>query len=1146
MPQRTIHLKLLLGRDQPAQRVRRRLWLTHRLVNEAVAAIERVLLSCRGRPYAGPDGDLITAEQAEQAALAFARGVQRRNGKPDAGTDAEILAALRQFYEALIPSSATDESGRPGRGNAQAAGGFAGPMMDPNSEGFQSIFAKILDPLPPWANDLDIPHTNWQDASARWLDTPEAQALLRASGSPPRWARLYRSGQPWQRAFLEDQAKKRREATGIPALVRRLKDELGLLPMMPPPIGTRVERKAGGLTPWDRLALRLAVAHLLSWESWNHRTAAEHLAVQNRVDRQRATVDAYGSLVAQLRAYESARHEQLKRVALADDQRPFRIGPRSVRGWTQLREAWQEGAQSPQARLDTIARLQTKLRGRFGDPDLFRWLAEEGRENLWRAGDLLPDVASLNALERLLARKKQSAVYTPPDPQAHPRWIQFEPPGGSNLENYAIQLASTGLAATLPVLVESDSGLTQAQETVPLAPSGQFCSPQLEVQRGQRPKVCFTSSGQEYVAQLRSADILFDRQRLESRHLQDLQRGDFGSAWFKLVLDVEAQCPREWLGRNGDVILPLSARHFRTSLVTPSRFEQTLEPGLRVLAVDLGLRSLAACSVFELVARQPNNGLSFLADEPLGLWARHERSFLLTLPGETPESASLAARRTAYDELAGLRRDVQRLKSLLRLTVKPDADQRQVALDELLSSVQQESVGAASALDVALVEALRPCIDANPVDWEQRIREAYRRAEAALGLRIAQWRQRSRPRPRDAADRRQRRAYAGGKSAWAVEYLEAVRRLLLGWSLRGRTYGSINRLDRQRRGTFARHLLDHVNALKEDRVKSGADLIVQAARGLVAGPRGGWTQRFAPCRLILFEDLTRYRFRTDRPRRENSMLMRWCHRKLLDLTTAQAEVFGLAVDTTAAGFSSRFHAATGAPGCRTRVLSAHDLTSPYVREQLQELADRLAIPLERFRPGVRIPWDGGEEFCTLAQDGRPLVLHADINAAQTLQRRYWTRHRDAFRVSAVEVSEAGRTVWYPDSEGVRLRGGLAVLAGGAGYARLVPAADGDGFSLEPVAVRQWRRAVGRQAAPPDDAQFDEIEAEILDAVGDLEPRAGRAVFFRDPSSRVLRSDRWYETKVFWGRVQRAVAHSLALTGPMAAARVDAPRDAAIL
>ena len=199
-------------------------------------------------------------------------------------------------------------------------------------------------------------------------------------------------------------------------------------------------------------------------------------------------------------------------------------------------------------------------------------------------------------------------------------------------------------------------------------------------------------------------------------------------------------------------------------------------------------------------------------------------------------------------------------------------------------------------------------------------------------------------------------------------------------------------------------------------------------------------------------------------------------------------------------------------------------------KQLEFLGERLGLDAGRFRPGIRVPWQGGEELATLGSDGKLVLIHADLNAAQNLQRRFWTRHADAYRVSAVDARQAGQTVWYPDREGPRLRGALSTLVEGDGYARLVPAANGEQFVLENVTKRQWKRAVGAEADPDDEEGLDAVGIALAE-IGqneELQRGEGRKVFFRDPSGHVLPSDRWYEARTFWGRVERRIAKALGI------------------
>jgi hypothetical protein len=163
-------------------------------------------------------------------------------------------------------------------------------------------------------------------------------------------------------------------------------------------------------------------------------------------------------------------------------------------------------------------------------------------------------------------------------------------------------------------------------------------------------------------------------------------------------------------------------------------------------------------------------------------------------------------------------------------------------------------------------------------------------------------------------------------------------------------------------------------------------------------------------------------------------------------------------------------------------------------------------------------------------DGKPVVIHADLNAAQNLQRRFWTRHSDAYRLTAIAIKHSECDYWYSDSEGARIRGALAAIIGGDGYARLHPSEDDDGFILEKVTKAQWKKVIGGKGVAGEEEGIDELEIELAEAIGEDEfERTGqRQTFFRDPSGLMLRADRWYEGKVFWGRVRRCAAQALGI------------------
>ncbi len=338
MAVRSIKLKMILPRGDSGERVRKSLWLTHSVVNNAVAEIERVLLLCRGRSYCTEDG-VVSEEAVAEAAIGMARDLQAANGKPRAASDEDVLTELRRLYEAIVPSILLDKEGKPLPGSAQAAGGFASPLMDARSEGKQQVFEEIVEPLPEWVGAWESGNSDAEALSKLWRESAVGQRLSKPQHRPSTWVMRVRAGQPWQESFIEDQKKKRKEVEGVPLLIRHLKQDLGLLPFLKPPIASRFGDRGCGLTPWDRLALRLAVAHLLSWESWNHRAADEHRQVCELLQWQQSALTPVLPLVAELRRYETERHKELKRIALADDGRPFRIGLRTIRAWDRVARA---------------------------------------------------------------------------------------------------------------------------------------------------------------------------------------------------------------------------------------------------------------------------------------------------------------------------------------------------------------------------------------------------------------------------------------------------------------------------------------------------------------------------------------------------------------------------------------------------------------------------------------------------------------------------------------------------------------------------------------------------------------------------------------------------------------------------------------
>ncbi|MDO9713752.1 type V CRISPR-associated protein Cas12b [Paracraurococcus lichenis] len=1118
MPVRSFNLKLVVPRGPDGKLLREALWTTHAEVNAATRYYEERLLCLRALPYEvsasnEPSGQrMVALGEAESAALRMARAAQRANLDHDgdfdlfdaAGTDAEVLAALRDLYRLIAP----DETGE---GSAQAANGYISPLTDPKSQGFAMAAGKLDRPRPNWLSMADD-DPELLDAAKAWYASDASLAWRTDTGSPAGWLRAARAGKPnWPalfRAKLEDLVE--RTASGPEGIMARLR-VLRLLPLFPPFFTPRMANPSGGVTPWDRLAFRLAVAHILSWEAWCRRAVEQHTARKATLDgyRARAVTPELVPLLDRVRRYEKTCAEDMSRLGLGPSV--YTLRPRQLRGWSDLKEAWKKAKdQSPETLRAILAEQQTKKRGKFGDPQVFLWLAEAAQHDLWKGGaDVVSIAATLNAMQALVDRSRETATMTLPDARLHPRATQWAAEGDTNLRPYRLLDAGDGaLAAKLSLLYRLDDGrLADTDVTVRLAASEQMRVQRLG-KRDRKAEIVFdTGSGETLTGIVGSADMLFDRRHLGHRDAAELEAGSIGPVWLKVTVDLDPMLPDGWGPDHARFV-----RHFSSALGKATKAEDMVRDGARVLAVDLGLRTFAACSVFTLREETPFRPDALAFRVPLGdrtLWATHERSVHLELPGETPSRDGLQWRRLRDEEMRRMRRFLARYRRVMRLAGSPPED-RGVALEAL---TEARVTGDPFPFEEAIQVTLAAKAQAPQPVWDDAVTAALRELRIAMNPVVREWRHRG----------KERLAFLRtGKSMWAVQHLTNLRRFLQSWNLLGRATGEVRRMNRVARGVFASRLLAHLDNIKDDRLQTGADLIVRAAMGFVRDKAGCWERRFRPCDVVLFEDLSRYRMRTDRPRRENSQLMRWAHRAVPGEVAMQGALYGLDIPDDkvrpSAAFTSRFHARTLTPGIRSQPLAAADLHDPWLQEGLA----KLEIDLAACRPGDLVPRDGGQVFaCLRARKEGLLTIDADINAAQNLQRRFWTRHAEAFRLPCSPGQLDGKEVWVPRTMGKRLlgaMGGLGVLCPtghDTGSCRWEPAS---GHKMKGLAA-----AVGDQEAQA----FDPDAEEMTGLVEEAEVEAGRVeVFFRDPSGVVWPADLWFPAKVFWRRVRQATGVAL--------------------
>ena len=246
-----------------------------------------------------------------------------------------------------------------------------------------------------------------------------------------------------------------------------------------------------------------------------------------------------------------------------------------------------------------------------------------------------------------------------------------------------------------------------------------------------------------------------------------------------------------------------------------------------------------------------------------------------------------------------------------------------------------------------------------------------------------------------------------------------------------------------------RDLLDKLDNLKEQRVNQTAHMILAEALGLCLAPppadkktlrqqrdlhgtyekitdkSGKW---IGPVAFIIIEDLSRYRASQGRAPRENSRLMKWCHRAVRDKLKQLCEIFGIPVVETPAAYSSRFCSRSGIPGFRAEEIApGFEKTAPWswikekkddrgqptteaahIQELIQQMAEAQKIPTRSDKPLAKprtlfAPLAGGPVFIPIVDsipgaELAPKLVQADINAAINLalraiaDPRLWTIH----------------------------------------------------------------------------------------------------------------------------------------------------------
>ncbi len=1067
MSVKSIQIKLVIPRSQSGDAIRRAVGTTHLIHNDGVRYFVEQLLRLRQEDvYEDNESGEPTrrADEFQKELIEIARSAQKRNGIPNKGTDEEILELLGKVYKQVVPASIGEKGD-----NQSIARDWLGSFVSKESE---SGLGKS------------------------------------ASGRKPTWMKLPDSDPRKKEAKLKYEFKKT-EAKSV-ELRPKLKD-LGLLPLWPMFrlqsgwIWAGVEKgekirdwKDDQLTNWERDMFQQALERISSWESWNQNAKARQKKAEDELDawcsEHKTDFSKWNPIFDQ---YEKNRKTDLEQGSLGLKRR-FRIGRRMLRGWDRIREKWlaavKKNPRSRAADLLNIAREWQEANPReVGDMHFVEYLSREENWSVWRDDtDFTLFQVKYNSLLIDSEESNPWTIMTLPHPCEHPLWPRLDVPNGTNLNDYSILPdGKGGWTLELSLLFPEGKKLVEKRETLPVAVSGQL--KYISAAKDSPRDVILTDqgTGEKFNGKWGGASIRLNRDVLEKTNEKNLILLGGGPVYVNLTLDLEE---RKAIPSKGFKKTPrgINGSQFLVGLKEPEEIEKINDLGC--LSVDLGVRQMAACSVFRMKPKA-EQGKFTIPISGVKKVMEHERSFLLPLPGERPDPRVKALRNALWEKLRALSNSLRSMNALIRLS-SLEGEQRKKELDELT----QDEIGIYEQKD--LME-LKEAMSLDLKSWCYKIEKIHKTWEGQFSKALREWRKGE----MRLANGRSQQFGVWGLSLEGIDYLEKVRKILIRWTNHPRKSKEINRLPENKK--FAARLQTHIDALKEDRIKKSADAIVMAALGFSAG-KGAENKLHDSCGIILFEDLARYRFRTDRPRHENGMLMQWAHRALFEETARQAGLFGILVGKVGAGFTSRFHARFGSPGFRCLSVTKDVVDKPWFKKKIEDSELNTA----QIKIGSVIPWDGGEIFCTLDETGKPILVHADINAAQNLQRRFWMNYEEYFRVVCVagEHKDLFVPIIGPRNK-IYFNGKLlqSIKPGTTGICQIISGS-------KRGATGKVNQHDGLDSMEDLGHMHEEDEAAI----------GKRTIYFRDPSGLMLTESRWYESKVFWGQTKQKIRNALSV------------------
>ncbi len=189
------------------------------------------------------------------------------------------------------------------------------------------------------------------------------------------------------------------------------------------------------------------------------------------------------------------------------------------------------------------------------------------------------------------------------------------------------------------------------------------------------------------------------------------------------------------------------------------------------------------------------------------------------------------------------------------------------------------------------------------------------------------------------------------------------------------------------------------------------------------------------------------------------------------------------------------------------------------KNKYKDLTEKQNALKDKIKPGILVPWNGGEMFASVKPDGKLHLIHADINAAQNLQRRFWNRCSEAFRITCEAITINGRSCYkLSQPPGARLLGALQKLEHGHAQFYLEDERENKRYVMKPFGGKIKMKAE-KETSGEDD--WDDVIMELEE-----DHESTRTTFFRDPSGILFDSRYWVPSKQYWAEVKTKVWSAL--------------------